>query len=253
MRANPLPERLAVAGKYLNMLIEVWTDVVCPFCYVGKRELASALEDFAYADEVEVVFKSFELDQSAAIEGEEVTEHLMRKYGLSPAQVAAQNEQLAARAAEAGLTFNWRQARSANTLDAHRLIKLAGTQGLADQATDLLMKAFFTDGQVVSDRDVLVGIGAELGLDGDRVEQLLDRVEFAEEVHADQAEAGRYGITGVPFFLFEGQWAVSGAQPAELFLDALEQVWAETHQAQFITMGEGSGGSCGCGGCGCGS
>lgn len=235
------------------MLIEVWTDVVCPFCYIGKRELASALEDFAYADEVEVVFKSFELDPSAASEGEDGTEHMMRKYSLSSAQVAAQNEQLAARAAEVGLTFNWRQAKSANTLDAHRLIKLAGTQGLADQATDLLMKAYFTDGLVVSDRDVLMAIGTQLGLDTDRVRQLLEGVEFAEEAHTDQAEAVRYGITGVPFFLFEGQWAVSGAQPAEFFLEALEQVWAETHQAQFITVGEERGGGCGCGSCSCGS
>lgn len=235
------------------MRIEVWSDVICPFCYVGKRELAKALSQFSHADKVEVIWKSFELDRTAAAEPEDLVEHLMAKYAMSAEQVAAQNDQLAERAAEVGLEFNWRDAKSVNTLDAHRVIKLAATQGLADEATDRLMKAYFTDGEVISDQEVLVRIATEIGLDEARVREVLAGVEFAEEVHADEQEAAGYGISGVPFFLFEGQWAVSGAQPAELFGQALEQVWAETNKPRLITLGEEfqGGGGCGGGSCGC--
>lgn len=241
------------------MRIEVWSDVVCPFCYVGKRELASALGDFEYADQVEVVWKAFELDAAAPAEGADATEHLMTKYGISAEQVAAQNDQLAARAQEVGLQFNWQASKSANTLDAHRLIKLAETAGLADEATDKVMSAFFTDGELVSDHQVLTRIGSEIGLDEARVREMLAGVEFTEQVRADQQEAAGYGISGVPFFLFDGQWAVTGAQSAELFGQALEQVWQETHKPRLITLGEefatagAGGGGCGCGGCGCGA
>ncbi len=237
------------------MRIEVWTDVVCPFCYIGKRELQTALAGFEHSDEVDVVWRAFQLDPDAPAEGQDTTGLLMAKYQMSSAQVAAQNEQLAARAAEVGLTYNWRQSKSANTLDAHRLVKLADSEGLAEQATERLMQAYFTDGLVVSDHDVLVRIGTEVGLAADRVRDLLDGVEFAEEVHTDQSQASQYGIQGVPFFLIDGQWAVSGAHPAELFQQALDQVWDETHRPQFITLGDvsGGGGGCGCGGCGCGA
>lgn len=239
------------------MRIEVWSDVVCPFCYVGKRELAKALETFEHADEVEVIWKSFELEPNASKQGEDTAEHLMAKYGISAEQVAEQNDSLVERAAEVGLQFNWRESKSTNTLDAHRLIKLAETQGLGDQATERLMQAFFTDGELVSDHDVLVKIGTEIGLDEARVREVLGGIEFTEQVHADQQQASAYGISGVPFFLFDGEWAVSGAQPAELFSQALDQVWAETHKPRFITLGEefdsGGGGGCGCGGCGCGA
>ena len=242
------------------MRIEVWSDVVCPFCYVGKRELQAALADFEHADEVEVVWKAFELDRTASAEGEDTAEHLMAKYGLSADEVAAQNDSIAERAAQVGLEFNWRSSKSTNTLDAHRLIKLAETEGKGDEATEAFMKAFFTDGELVSDHDTLVRVATGIGLDEARVREVLGGVEFAEQVHADESEAAGYGISGVPFFLFEGQWAVSGAQPAELFTQALDQVWAETHKPKFITL-EGvdmgnqpaGGGSCGCGGCGCGA
>lgn len=240
------------------MRIEVWSDVVCPFCYIGKRELAAALDQFEHADKVEVVWKSFELDPTAAKDAEDTAQHLMAKYGIDEAQVTAQNDALAERASEVGLTFNWRESKSTNTLDAHRLIKLAESQGLGDQATERLMQAFFTDGDVVSDHDVLVKVGTEIGLDEARVREMLDGMEFTEQVRTDEQQAAGYGISGVPFFLFEGQWAVSGAQPAEFFSQALDQVWAETHKPRFITLGEefdtaGGGGCCGGGGCGCGA
>lgn len=241
------------------MRIEVWSDVVCPFCYIGKRELQAALADFEHADQVDVVWKAFELDRTASTDGEDTTEHLMHKYGMSADQVAAQNDALAERAAQAGLEFNWRASKSTNTLDAHRLIKLAETEGKADEASEAFMKAFFTDGELVSDHETLVRVATGIGLDEARVREVLGGVEFAEQVHADQSEAAGYGITGVPFFLFEGQWAVSGAQPAELFGQALEQVWAETNKPKFITLegfdmgNQDAGGSCGCGGCGCGA
>lgn len=239
------------------MRIEVWSDVVCPFCYVGKRELDAALAQFENADQVEVIYRSFELDPNAAAQGEPLMAHLAAKYSMTEEQVTSQNDELAARAAEVGLNFNWRAAQSTNTLDAHRLIKLAETEGLGAEATDRLMQAYFTDGELVSDRETLVRIGTEIGLDADRVAAMLDGIEFAEQVRADQQQAVGYGIQGVPFFLFEGQWAVSGAQPAELFTEALETVWAETTKPRLIGLGEefagAGGGSCGCGGCGCGA
>lgn len=240
------------------MRIEVWSDVVCPFCYIGKRELEAALADFEHADKVEVVYRSFELDPEAATTGEPLVEHLASKYSMTPEQVTSQNDQLAARAADIGLEFNWQQARTSNTLDAHRLVKLAETEGLAAQATERLMNAYFTDAEVVSDHDTLVRVGTEIGLDAERVRAMLGTTEYAEEVRADQQQAMGYGIQGVPFFLFEGQWAVSGAQPAEMFSEALQTVWDETTRPQLITIGEefsggGGGGSCGCGGCGCGA
>lgn len=236
------------------MRIEVWTDVVCPFCYVGKRELANALSDFEHADQVEVVWKAFELDPNASANGQDATQHLMDKYGLSAAQSAAQNDQLATRAAEVGLNFNWRESKVTNTLDAHRLVKLAETQGLGGVATDRVMKAFFTDGSLVSDHEVLTRLGGEIGLQEDRVREVLEGVEFIEEVHRDEQEAAGYGISGVPFFVFEGQWAINGAQPAELFSEALDEVWQEIQRPRLINFAEESvGGGCGCGGCGCGA
>ncbi len=239
------------------MRIEVWSDVVCPFCYIGKRELASALEHFDHADEVEVVWKAFELDPTASKQGEDATVHLMDKYGIDSEQVTLQNDALAERATEVGLQFNWRDAKVTNTLDAHRIIKLAESQGLAAEATEALMQAYFTDGELVSDPEVLVRLATGIGLDEARVREVLGGIEFTEQVRTDEQQASGYGISGVPFFLFDGQWAVSGAQPAELFAQALDQVWAETHKPQFITLGEqfddAGGGSCGCGGCGCGA
>lgn len=238
------------------MRIEVWTDVVCPYCYVAKHELAKALAGFEHAEAVEVVWKSLQLEDDASSEGVDATDFLVAKYGISVEDVITENEQLAVRAAELGLDYNWGDSLITNSLDAHRLVKLAETQGLADEANERFMRAYFTDGELLSDRDTLLRLGTEVGLDADRMTEVLDGVEFTEQVHTDMQQAAAYEIEGVPFFLFEGKWAVSGAQPAELFSEALRQVWDETHRPKLITLGAGfeesAGGCCGGGGGGCG-
>ncbi|MFB9621241.1 DsbA family oxidoreductase [Brooklawnia cerclae] len=240
------------------MRIEVWSDVICPFCYIGKAELTKALATFAHADEVDVVYRSFELDPQAPRTGQDPVASLADKYGMSREQVAANNDQVAARAGSVGLAFDWAASKPTNTFDAHRIVKLAETENKSTEVVDALMKAYFAEGELVSDHEVLVRIATDAGLDEARVRQVLDGIEFAEDVHTDEQEAAAYGATAVPFFLFDGQWAVTGAQPADMLGQALDQVWSETHKPRFITLGaefDNAGGGCGCGGgsCGCGA
>lgn len=228
------------------MRIDVWTDIICPFCTVGKAELDRALAAFPHADEVTVVPRSFELHPGAPVEP--TIDYLTRKYRWSPAQLAAQCDHIAARAQGVGLTYNWRPSISAPTLDAHRLVKLAATQGLAREAEDALMLAYFTDARDVSDHGVLREVAAEVGLDAARVDEVLSSEEFADAVAADGAEAKQYGVTGTPFFLIDGKYSLSGAQPAEAFAQALTQVWALTHPVVDLGVAA-SGPSCGVDGC----
>ena len=228
------------------MRIDVWTDIICPFCTVGNAELDRALASFPHADQVTVVPRSFELHPGAPVEP--TTDYLTRKYGWPPAQLAAQCDHIAARAESVGLTYHWRPSISAPTLDAHRLVKLAAAQGLAREAERAFMLAYFTDARDVSDHAVLREVAAAVGLDAARIDQVLASDEFADAVAADGAEARQYGVTGTPFFLIDGKYGISGAQPAEAFSRALMQVWAETHPV--IDLGSGaSGPACGVDGC----
>lgn len=209
------------------MRIDVWTDIICPFCTIAKAELDRALESFPHADAVTVVPRSYELHPGAPVEP--TTEYLEKKYGWSPAVLARQCDHIDARARTLGLTYNWRPSINAPTLDAHRLVKLAATHGLARPAEDAFMHAYFTAAQDVSDHEVLREAAASVGLDARRVEEVLASDEFADAVAADTAEARRLGVTGTPFFLIDGRYTLSGAQPAEVLGEALTKVWAETH------------------------
>lgn len=237
------------------MRIEVWSDLVCPFCYLGIKELTNAITGFEYGDQVELVWRAFELDPGAGVTGQDATSYVVAKYQLSDVEAAAQQAQLTTRAAEAGLDFDWQHTQIANTLDAHRLIKFAATHRLADAVVERLLRAVFVEGALISDRELLVRLGAEAGLDAEQVQAMLTGIDYVEQIRTDEQLASGYGIDGVPFFLFDGKWAISGAQSAELFTDALNTVWAETHRPQFLTLGDafdqGSGGGC-CGGGGCG-
>lgn len=222
-----------------RLSIDIWSDIVCPFCYIGKRELERALADFPQREQVDIRWHSFELDPSISADpGGTLVQAIAAKYGLDEAQAAASQEQIAARAASVGLEFNWRQARFGNTFDAHRLVHLAGKHGLADAAHERLMRAYFTEGQLVSDPAVLRRLGAEIGLPVDEVERLLDGHEYAYDVRADEARAGALGIRGVPFFVLGGQYGVSGAQPAAVLRAALEQAWAAQHPQPLTLLGE---------------
>ena len=216
------------------MRIDIWSDVVCPFCWIGKRHLESALEVFR-ADhpdtDVEVVWRAFELDPAAPRHGESGVDEssaqmLSRKYGMPQAEAEATQEQMAGRFRELGLEFDWRSARISSTFDAHRLAALAADHGKADEVDEALRRAHFTDGERLSDPAVLRRIGVEAGLPADAVDQMLSGDGFGERVREDVEAARGIGVQGVPFFVFDGRLAVSGAQPVEVFGQALEQAVA---------------------------
>ncbi|WP_156022945.1 DsbA family oxidoreductase [Terracoccus sp. 273MFTsu3.1] len=225
--------------------------MVCPFCYLGKRRLEGALAQFEHADEVEVTWHSFELDRGAEPAPDVALVDLVAaKYGTTREQAVAQHRSMAAAAAELGLTFNWEQARYGNTFDAHRVVHLAAEQGLADAAHERLMRAYFTDGLAVGDHEVLVRLATEIGLDDGAVRAMLDSDDYGNHVRSDEATAKMLGIESVPFFVFDRKYGVSGAQPVEVFTQALETAWSTRHEVPEPVAAGGCGGGCGAGGCG---
>ncbi|WP_294641920.1 DsbA family oxidoreductase [uncultured Rothia sp.] len=225
------------------MRIDIWSDIVCPFCYVGKRNLEQALAEFEHRDEVEVVWHSFELDPSATEHpAGSLPELIAKKYSMPLEQAIASQESLAERAREVGLEFNWRQARYGNTFDAHRVIQYAAEQGLASAAQEAFKMAYFTQGRSVQDHESILDIASEIGLDTAEVEAVLKSDRYAVQVRADEQLAHQLGITGVPFFLFESKWAVNGAQPAEALVQALRHVWEQTRQVELLNPLAGASG-----------
>ncbi|TWG97363.1 putative DsbA family dithiol-disulfide isomerase [Nocardioides sp. J9] len=208
------------------MRIEIWADVVCPWCYIGKRRLEKALAGFEHRDEVEVVYRSFELDPFAPEVGTETTVTVLgRKFGADEAATREMMARADEVAAAEGLTMAHADALHARTLTAHRLIHLARTEGRQAAMVEELLAAYFTRGETLGDHDVLRAAAAAAGLDGARVEEVLASDEFRDDVTADVNQARAYGSTGVPFFVLDGRFGISGAQPTELFSQALEQAW----------------------------
>jgi predicted DsbA family dithiol-disulfide isomerase len=233
------------------MRIEIWSDVVCPWCYVGKRRLERALSTFGHADEVEVVYRSFELDPSAPRHGHEpTTAVLARKYGRSEAEMRQMQEQLIGVAAEEGLEFRLFDNVHTNTVDAHRLLHLAlevGGPALQRELKEALLAAYFTRAEDVGDHGVLRSAAIAAGLDPTRVDEVLAGDEYAEAVAADIARARAYGATGVPFYVVDERYGVSGAQPSEIFTQVLERAWADAHPLAEVIGGGGD--ACGPDGC----
>jgi predicted DsbA family dithiol-disulfide isomerase len=219
------------------MKVEIWSDVVCPWCYVGKRRFEKAMARFAHRDEVELVWRSFQLDPHAGpspAEGGQQAKQLAEKYGRSPAEAQGMLDSMTATAAAEGLDFRFDLNRSGNTFDAHRLLHLALEHGLQDQLKERLDHATFTEGSPVSDHDALRGLAVEVGLPVEQVDAVLASDRYADAVRADIAQAAAYGINGVPFFVVDGRYGISGAQPAEVVLQTLEQAWAERPALQFV-------------------
>ncbi|WGX98594.1 DsbA family oxidoreductase [Nocardioides sp. L-11A] len=208
------------------MRIEIWADVVCPWCYIGKRRLERALASFEHRDEVEVVYRSYELDPFAPEVGTETTVQVLgRKFGKDEAATREMMAGVDGLAAAEGLSFGYADALHARTLTAHRLLHLARAEGRQHALLEEVLAAYFSRGESVGDHDVLRRAAVAAGLDADRVEQVLDGDEFRDEVMADVAQARAYGSSGVPFFVLDGRFGISGAQPAELFEQALTQAW----------------------------
>ena len=214
------------------MQVEIWSDVVCPWCYLGKRHFEQALERFPHRGEVEVVYRSFELDPSAP-PGVTVptVEALASKYGLGLEQAREAQRQMERRAARAGLTFRMEDLRSGNTRDAHRLLQLARARGRQAELAERLHRAYFTDQASIFDHPSLAGLAADVGLDRDEALAVLASGEYGEAVEADEEVARSFGVSGVPFFVIDRRYGISGAQPAETIAAVLERVWAETEAA----------------------
>ena len=211
------------------MQIEIWSDIACPWCYVGKRRFEAALAQFGPRDQVEIRWRSFELDPNAPTEHDEPQALLLsRKYGVPLAQAEAMNARMTAAAHEEGLDFHLGRVRVGNTFDAHRVVHLAHEVGLEDVMKERLMRAYLTEGLAIGRHDVLEGLAIEVGIDAARVRTVLSSGEFASEVRADEARARALGISGVPFFVLGGKYGVSGAQSPALLLEALQQAYAET-------------------------
>jgi predicted DsbA family dithiol-disulfide isomerase len=221
------------------MKVEIWSDVVCPWCYIGKRRFESALASFGHRADVELIWRSFELDPSApAVRPESTAEHLAAKYGMSREQAAANQDRLVKLGVEDGLEYRFDISRSGNTFNAHRLLHLALERGLQDAAKERLMRAYFTEGEPIGDPATLVRLLAEVGVPEADAQAVLDSDQYADAVRADEAEARDLGISGVPFFVIDRRYGVSGAQPAAVLLQALDQAWAESHPTpQLIAVG----------------
>ncbi|WP_347352917.1 DsbA family oxidoreductase [Intrasporangium sp.] len=233
------------------MEIDIWADIVCPYCHLGKARFEAALAQFPNADEVDVTWHSFELDRSAEpVAAGTLSEGLAAKYGITEDEAVAQHETIAEQAREVGLDYQWRRARPGNTFDAHRLYHLAGDRGLGQQMLDRLMRAYFTEGEPIGDAETLVRLAGEVGLDVDEVTAVLVGDEYGNHVRSDEATASMIGITGVPFFVIDRKYGLSGAQPTPVFLQALGQAWDRRNEEPEPVA---AGGGCGCGSCGCGA
>ena len=206
------------------MLIEIWSDVVCPWCYIGKRRFETALSQFAQRDIVQVVWRSFELDPSAPrLRSGTLEENLSRKYGVSMAEAVAMNARVISVAKEVGLEYRLENAKPGNTFDAHRLLHLAAERDFGDQAAERVMHAYFCEAMPVGDRTALTRLAPEFGIPETEALAMLESDAYSEEVRSDEARAAKLGINGVPFFVFDGKFGVSGAQPVEVFAGALDR------------------------------
>jgi predicted DsbA family dithiol-disulfide isomerase len=210
------------------MMVEVWSDVVCPWCYLGQRRLEQALESFEHADVVEVVYRSFELDPTAAPGATVPTvELLASKYGMSVEQADDAQRQMEQRAAGDGLDFHLDGLRSGNTRDAHRLLQLAKDRGRQVELAERLHRAYFVEQASVFEAGPLADLAVDVGLDRTEVERVLAGSDYGDEVDADEEMARAFGANGVPFFVIDRKFAISGAQPAELILSGLERAWSD--------------------------
>ncbi|MBP2001230.1 putative DsbA family dithiol-disulfide isomerase [Paenibacillus shirakamiensis] len=209
------------------MKVEIWSDYACPFCYIGKRRFEEALEQFPDRDQVEVVYRSFELDPTAPLRVEQdIHDMLASKYGMPREQAIATNHNVTAQAKSVGLEYNLDTMILTNTLDAHRLTHLAAEQVLAKELNERLLRAYFTDSLNLGDHEVLADLAEEVGMNRTKALEVLASNQYTEAVRADEQEAGQLGIQGVPFFVMDRAYGVSGAQSLEVFLDALHKAAA---------------------------
>ena len=222
-------------NEVFEMKIEVWSDFVCPFCYIGKRRLEAALEEFSHQEHVFIEYKSYELDPDAKVNSRmTMNELLAEKYGMSIEKVKEMNENVIRQAADVGLIYNFDNLQPTNTFDAHRLTQYATKQNKGNEMTERLLKAHFTESAHIGDHHTLIKLAVEIGLDQEEVGAILQTCKNTKNVRHDEEQAKEMGVQGVPFFVFNEKYAVSGAQPIEVFSEVLEKVWEEENEQPTI-------------------
>jgi predicted DsbA family dithiol-disulfide isomerase len=232
-------------GVEFGVLVEIWSDIVCPWCYIGKRRFEAALAEFEHADQVEVRWRSFELDPRApARRAGTMADHIAAKYGLSAEEAAGRLAGMNRMAARDGLEYDLAKTKGGNTFDAHRLIHLAYEKDAATGGAlkEAMLHAYFEELQPIGERDVLIDTAVEVGLDRDEVTKTLDSDRFVEDVRRDEVEASELGCTGVPFYVINRMFAIPGAQDPETFLLTLRRAWERA--SLVVTPDAGAGGAC---------
>ena len=228
------------------MHVEIWSDIACPWCYIGKRRFETALAAFEHRDEVRVTWRSFELDPEAPPQREgDRAAHLAEKYRMSHDQAVGMQDHMTQVAAAEGLGFRFDNARAGNTFDAHRLVHLAFAHDRQDAMKERLLSAYLCEGELMSDRLALERLAVEIGLPGEEVRDVLKGDRYAAEVREDEHNAAALGISAVPFFVVERRFGASGAQAPEILGKLLQRAWAERPALAAVAQGE----SCGPGGC----
>jgi len=206
------------------MKVEIWSDVMCPFCYIGKRNFELALKEFPQKEQVEIEWKSFQLNPAMVTDpSKNINEFLAEHKGIAVAQAKQMNDRVTEMAREVGLHYDFDKAIVANSFDAHRLSHFAKKHGVQNAVEELLFKAYFTEGKNTADHEILIAIAVEAGLNSEEARTMLASNQFADDVNSDIYEAQQVGARGVPFFVFDYKYAVSGAQPSELFLQVLNR------------------------------
>lgn len=225
------------------MKVDIWSDVVCPFCYIGKRKFENALVEFSGKDEVEIVWHSFQLDPDLIpVAGKSVSQWLADRKGVSDEEGKKMNDSMAGTALKVGLVYDFDKAIVRNTLTAHRLLHLSKEYGVQNEMKERLFRAYYTEGKDIDDLETLVLLGEEIKIPGEIIRTVLGAGKYTAEVLADQQRAQEIGIQGVPFFVFNDKYAVSGAQPTHLFKEVLDKVYEEEHPLKLT--GEDGAGFC---------
>jgi len=232
------------------MKIEIWSDVACPWCYIGKRRFETALNAFPHKDSVEVQWRSYQLDPTIPehYDGTELS-YLSDRKGMDPAQVKGMFAHVTEQAAAEGLNYKFDDVVVANSFNAHQLLHLAAAHGKGDDVKEALLSAHFEHGADIGNREALVRIGTDAGLDAAEINRALDTDKYADEVRADFAEARALGVSGVPFFVIDRKYGISGAQPAALFTQALQEAWQEAKPLTMVSAGNADAEACGPDGC----
>jgi predicted DsbA family dithiol-disulfide isomerase len=210
-----------------KMKVEIWSDIVCPFCYIGKRHFENALKNFKYADEIEIVWKSYQLDPDISVQepNKNVYQYLAERKGISYERSKGLHDNVVNMAKSVGLDYHFEKAIVANSFNAHRLIQFAKSKNLADAAEEALFFAYFTDGKDIGNQETLIEVGKKIGLDEPELSKTLLSDAFSEEVQKDIYEAHQVELGGVPHFVIDNRFAISGAQPVNIFLSALEKAY----------------------------